>query len=67
MQQLNDGLDLDQGVLIQVQNNTIAQQAIRIVQLEAGVQQLMNQQNEMQAHINKFVPSDEETKDASAN
>ncbi len=54
MQQLNDGLDLDQGVLIQVQNNTIAQQAIRIVQLEAGVQQLMNQQNELMHELQSY-------------
>ncbi len=40
---MHDGLDLDQNVLIQVQSNTIAQQVIRIVHLEAATQQLMNE------------------------
>lgn len=59
-----DGLDLDPNVVIQVQNNTIAQNAVRIAMLEAAVQQLGAQNAELEAQ----VPRDNEVKeDASSN
>ena len=59
-----DGLDLDPNVVIQVQNNTIAQNAVRIAMLEAAVQQLGAQNAELEAQ----VPQDNEVKeDASSN
>lgn len=35
-----DGMDLNPSVLIQTQNNIIAQNAVRLVQMEAAIQQL---------------------------
>ena len=59
-----DGLDLDPNVVIQVQNNTIAQNAVRIAMLEAAVQQLGAQNAELEGQ----VPQDNEVKeDASSN
>jgi len=59
-----DGLDMNPNILIQVQNNTIAQQSVRIVSLEAAVQQLAQEKAALEAQI----PKDEEvTEDASAN
>ncbi len=53
MHEMNDGLDLDQSVLITVLQNKLAQAAIREAQLEGAVQQLMNQQHELMAQIPK--------------
>jgi len=59
-----DGLDLDPNVVIQTQNNTIAQNAVRITMLEAAVQQLGAENQQLKAQI----PQDTEvTEDASAN
>ena len=58
-----DGMNVDPEVLINTQANTIAQQSIRMVQLEAAVQQLA-QEN---AALREQVPTDTEvTEDASA-
>lgn len=58
-----DGLNVDPEVLINTQANTIAQQSIRMVQLEAAVQQLAKEN----AELREQVPTDiEVTKDASA-
>ena len=63
MQAMSDGLDLDPNIVVAVQNNTIAQQAVRIAMLEAAVQQQTNTVAQLQAQI----PSDTEvTEDASA-
>jgi hypothetical protein len=59
-----DGLNIDPEVLINTQANTIAQQSMRMVQLEAAVQQLA-QEN---AQLREQVPTDKEVKeDAVAN
>lgn len=59
-----DGLDLDPNIVIQTQNNTIAQNAVRITMLEAAVQQLGAQNAQLEAQIPKDT---EVTEDASAN
>ena len=59
-----DGMNIDPEVLINTQANTIAQQAMRMVQLEAAVQQLSQENQKLLA----MVPHDEEVKeDAVAN
>ena len=58
-----DGLNLDPNVMIQVQNNTIAQQAVRIVGLEAAVQQLAQEKAAAEAQIPEVT---EVKEDASA-
>jgi hypothetical protein len=59
-----DGMNIDPEVLINTQANTIAQQSMRMVQLEAAVQQLA-QEN---AQLREQVPTDKEVKeDAVAN
>ena len=59
-----DGMNIDPEVLINTQANTIAQQSMRMVQLEAAVQQLA-QEN---AQLREQVPTDtEKSEDAVAN
>ena len=59
-----DGMNIDPEVLINTQANTIAQQSMRMVQLEAAVQQLA-QEN---AQLREQVPTDTEmSEDAVAN
>ena len=59
-----DGMNIDPEVLINTQANTIAQQSMRMVQLEAAVQQLAIEH----AELREQVPSDKEVKeDAVAN
>ncbi len=61
---MHDGFDLNPQVLIQVQNSKIAEQAIRITQLEAGAQQLLMEN----AQLRDMIPKDEEvTVDAGPN
>ncbi len=54
MHEMNDGLDLDQSVLITVLQNKLAQAAIREAQLEGAVQQLMNQQSELMHELQSY-------------
>ena len=48
---METGVDIDQGTLIQVLQNKLAQSAIREAQLEAGVQTLMAQQSTLMAEL----------------
>ncbi len=52
-----DGMDMDQGTLITVLQNKLAQSVIREAQLESAVQQLLAQQNELMERVatNKAV------------
>ena len=50
---MQNGTDIDPQVLIQVLQNKLAQSAVREAQLEAAVQTLMAQQNELMAQIPK--------------
>ena len=43
MQPMEEGMDLDPNILIQTQNNIIAQNAVRMVQMESAIQQLRSQ------------------------
>ena len=43
MQPMEEGMDLDPNILIQTQNNIIAQNAVRMVQMESAIQQLRAQ------------------------
>ncbi len=54
---LLDGMNLDSDMLIQVQNNTIAQQSVRIAQMEAAVQQLLAENQQLRETM---YPADEE-------
>ena len=56
---MEDGINIDPNTLIQVLQNKLAQATVRETQLEAAVQQLMNQQNELMAQI----PKDTEVQD----
>ena len=56
---MEPGTDLDPNILIQVLQNKLAQAVIREAQLEAAVQGLMTQQNELMAQI----PRDTEVKE----
>ena len=60
-----DGMNIDPQILIDTQANTIAQNSIRMTQLEAAVQQLAKENAELRAQI----PSDTEKSEdvASAN
>ena len=46
-----DGMQLDPQILIQTQNNFIAQARIKEVQMEAGIQQLRMQVAQQAQHI----------------
>jgi len=54
-----DGMNIDPEVLINTQANIIAQNAIRMVQLEAAIQQLSVEN----AKLLSMVPHDEEVKE----
>ncbi len=61
-----DGLELNPDTLIMVQQNTIAQQAVRIAQLEAAVQQSLANVQRLQLTIDAMTSVTEEAPDASA-
>jgi len=70
---MNDGIDLDQNLLIQTLQNKLAQAAIREAQMETAVQQLMGQQNELvhentdlKAQLEKEEVWQEEVQDVSS-
>ncbi len=61
------GMNIDTEVLAQTQANILAENAVRMAQLEAAVQQLANEKQELQFYIDSHIPGDEEVvEDASA-
>jgi sensor c-di-GMP phosphodiesterase-like protein len=51
MQPMSEGMDLDQGLLIQVLQNKLAQSGIREAQMETGIQQLLAEKQVLTADI----------------
>ena len=63
MEEMQNGIELNQEVLINVLQNKLAQQAIREAQMEAAIQGLIAENSALKAQ----VPKDKEvTEDASA-
>ena len=60
-----DGMNIDPEVLINTQANTIAQQSMRMVQLEAAIQQMAMENQELRSTWTP--PADSEEEDAVAN
>jgi hypothetical protein len=63
MHEMSDGMQIDPEVHVQVLQNKLAQMAVREAQMEAGIQQLIQEV----ARLDAMVPKDTEVKeDASA-
>ncbi len=60
MHELSEGLNVDQTIHIQVLENKVALSAIRESQMEAAIQMLLAQQNELMHRISELEPSEEE-------
>ena len=56
MHELSEGMQIDPEIHIQVLQNKLAQAAVRETQMEAGIQQLIQEVNRLSA----MVPKDEE-------
>jgi len=65
MEEMADGLDIDQNTLIAVLQNKLAQATIREAQLETAVQMLMQQNRELTYQVTQT--NEPEAEDASAN
>ncbi len=65
MNELVPGLEIDPNTLIMVQQNTIAQQAVRIAQLEAGVQQSLAENQRLTLTVAAMSGVEEEVRLAS--
>jgi hypothetical protein len=64
MHEMSDGMQIDPEVHVQVLQNKLAQMAVREAQMEAGIQQLIQEV----ARLDAMVPKDTEVKeDASTN
>jgi len=59
MHEMSDGMNIDPEVHVQVLQNKLAQMAVREAQMEAGIQQLMQEVNRLDA----MVPRDNEVKE----
>ncbi len=55
-----DGIEISNEVLLQTQSNIIAQNAVHIAQLEAAVQQLAQDKDELQSQIFDMAVGNEE-------
>lgn len=54
MQPMNEGIGLDQDMLISVLQNKLAQSAIREAQLESGVQQLLGEKQALLEKVERL-------------
>ena len=64
MHELSDGLQIDPEIHVQVLQNKLAQMSVRETQMDAGIQQLIQEV----ARLDAMVPKDNEVKeDASTN
>ena len=48
---LSEGMEIDPNVLAQIQSNTISQNASRMVQMEAAIQQLLGENHQLKAEV----------------
>ncbi len=55
-----DGIEISNEVLLQTQSNIIAQNAVHIAQLEAAVQQLAQEKDDLQSQIFDMAVGNEE-------
>ncbi len=55
-----DGIEISNEVLLQTQSNIIAQNAVHIAQLEAAVQQLAQDKDDLQSQIFDMAVGNEE-------
>jgi len=60
MEEMADGLDIDQNTLIAVLQNKLAQATVREAQLESAVQMLMNQKSNLELTVNAMSEVKEE-------
>lgn len=51
MQPMSEGIDLDANVMIQTLQNKLAQGVIREAQMEAAIQQLMQEKQQLEAQL----------------
>ena len=60
MQPMNEGMDIDPDIVIQTQSNIIGQNAIRMALLEAAVQSLSQENQQLKAQLPKDTEVTEE-------
>ena len=56
-----DGMNIDPQILIQVQSNFIAQARIKEVQMEAAIQQLLTEKQQLHAQLQELSEIQDDT------
>jgi len=64
MMPVQDGLNIDPQILIQTQSNFIAQARVKEVQMEAAIQQLLAENQELKAQVEELGETQEDTAEA---
>lgn len=54
MMPVQDGMNVDQNILIQTQKNFIAQDRLKEVQMEAAIQQLLTENQRLYEQLEKY-------------
>ena len=54
MMPVQDGMNVDQNILIQTQKNFIAQDRLKEVQMEAAIQQLLTENQRLHEQLEKY-------------